>query len=880
MEKIKQDDKKEDGFEWHSLSWQKVVQILNSNHLKGLTEEEIKKRQEKFGKNFLKKERKFSNLKLFLVQLKNPLIYILIVADFIVLFLKEFTDAIVIFLAIALNTAIGFFQERKANKTLEKLRKAVKVETKVLRDGNIKIIDSQELVPGDVVLLEAGDKVPADGRVISAQNLKINEMVLTGEWLPTEKRENILTLETSLAERNNMVFMGTIVEEGKGKFIVTAIGNKTEIGKISELIYQLKEEKTPLQKKLASFSKLIGMLVIFICFVIFLIGVIKGDDLLEIFLVSVAIAIAAIPEGLPAAITVVLAIGMRNILKKGGLVRKLSSAETLGSASVIATDKTGTLTEGKMRVAEIFAKSEEEKFLTLKIAALCSQAFIENPEETMEKWIIRGTPTDKALLLAGLEAGINKNELLKEELKEERDIPFSQEDKYLGKLFFISKEKKKILYLSGAPEKILEISDYLKEKGKVRRMSKKAKKELYAEIETLTKKGFRVIGVGEKEIKIFKKPIKRIVFVGLVALKDPLRKEVKLAINLCQKGGLKPVIVTGDHKFTAKAIAEEIGFDIKEENILEGKELDKISDEELSEKIEKIKIYARVEPKHKMRIIQAYQDKGEVVAMTGDGVNDAPALKKADIGIALNSGTEIAKESSDLILLTNSFRVIISAIEQGRAIIDNIRRIITYLFADAFTEVFLVSIAVMTGLPLPVNAVQILWVNLIEDGLPNIALAFEKKDPDVMNQSPKDYQKDLFTKEMKTLIFIIGGVTNFLLLFLFFWLYKYSHYQISHIRTIIFAALTIDSLFYIFSCKNLRKNIWHINILSNKFLIYSWLIGILMLVGAIYLYPLQVLLKTYSLNIFDWGLILGIGIIDFILVEAIKWCFIKKRIKG
>ncbi len=858
---------------WHSLSSKEVAKILKTNPKKGLSEKEVLKRRKKFGRNILLQKKSFSKIKLFLNQFKSPLVYILLIAGIIILPFHEFIDAIVIFLAVIVNVSIGYFQEKKANNALKELKKALQIKAEVIRSGNKKLVDSADLVEGDIFVLNPGDKVPADGRIIKSKNLKVNEMQLTGEWLAVEKKDDLLTKEISLAERDNMIYMGTIVESGWAIAIVVATGEETEIGKISDLISQIKEEETPLQKKIKSLSRIVAGIIIFICFLILILGLFQGNQFLEILIIAIAIAVAAIPEGLPVALTVILALGMQRILKKKGLVRKLTSAETLGSTSVIATDKTGTLTEGKMRITEIVSSSEKGRDLTLKIASFCSQAFIENPDDLMDKWIIRGQATDRALLLAGIEAGLRPNSLEKE-VKNIIDIPFDQKNKYLGKTFL--KNSRKLLYLSGAPENILKLSSYYEKNG-VKKLSLQKRKKIEKEIDEMAEKGLRVIGVAKREIKKGKTIIDNLVFVGLIGLKDPVRKEARRAIKTCQEAGLKTIIVTGDHFLTAKAVAREIGFSVKKENILLGKDLDKMSDEEFSRKVEEIKIYARVEPKHKMRIIQAWQNKGEVIAMTGDGINDAPALKKADIGIALGSGAEVAKEVSDLILLTDNFSVIVEAIEEGRAIIDNIRKVITYLLSDSFTETILIAVSLFYGLPLPVTAAQILWVNLIEDGFPNVALAFEEKEENLMGRKVEKAKKSLLTKEMKVLIFIIGITTDFLLLGLFLWLYKFSRYSMPHIRTIIFAGLAIDSLFYVFSCKNLRKNIWQINIFSNKILFFSWVLGVIMLLSAIYLPFFQFFLKTYPLSWPDWGMLIGLGMINLILIETTKWFFIKKR---
>ncbi|GAH91948.1 unnamed protein product, partial [marine sediment metagenome] len=458
------------------------------------------------------------------------------------------------------------------------------------------------------------------------------------------------------------------------------------------------------------------------------------------------------------------------------------------------------------------------------------------------------------------------------------EIPFNPQNKFIATLH--QRKKGDILFLSGAPEKILSLSSKIKKQKGKKIITEKTLLKLNQDLENLTGKGQRVIAVAYKETKekeILENNINDLTFVGFIGLKDPLRESVKKAIRICRKAGMRPIIVTGDHLLTAQAVAKELGMRTKKENVIQGKDLDKLSDAQLQKKLNKINIFARVEPRHKLRIIGAWQDRKEVVAMTGDGINDAPALKKADIGVALGSGTSVAKEVSDLVLLNDNFSIIVAAVEEGRAILDNIRKVITYLLSDSFTEIILIGVSLLFGFPLPIIAVQILWVNLIEDGPLGLCLAFEPKEKDLMSQKPHNHDIPLLTREMKVLIFIIGLITDLMLLGLFFWLLKYSGYEVPHIQSIIFAGLTIDSIFYIFSCKSLRKNLWRINLFSNKFLIAAWIFGAVMLLGALYLPPLQILLKTVPLNLFDWQLILGLGLINIALIEATKYYFIVRH---
>ncbi len=847
---------------WHNISWEEAVKALDTDENKGLDEKEVNKRRKKFGPNLLSEKKSSSKIKVFLEQFRSPLIYILLIAGIVTFLFGEGTDSIVILAAVFLNAIVGFVQENKASKTLEELRRVVKHEAEVLREGRLKIIDSSQLVPGDIIILNPGDKISADGRIIEEHNLKVNEMALTGEWLAASKGKEILKEETTLADRDNMVYMGTVIEDGKAKVVVTATGEKTEIGKIAEMVGETKEEETPYQKKLARFSKMVGILISLISFGVFIEGILTGQDFVEMFSTAVAIAVASIPEGLPVAMTVILSLGMRRILKKKGLVRKLSSAETLGSTSVICTDKTATLTEGKMKVVGAYGK----KKMAIKAGALTSEAFLENPSESKDKWIFRGRPTDQALLEAGInEIGLEKDKSFEKDKISESS--FNPINKYAAALY--KEGDKKVLYVCGAPEKVIAIC----------KLTKNKERELKKELEKFASQGLRVVASAYKETKI-KKPIgemtKKLDFAGLVLLKDPVRKEVKKAMSVCRKAGMRPIIVTGDHKLTAKAIAEELGFKMKEENILEGTKLDKMSDAELEKRLEKIQIYARVEPKHKMRIIEAWQEKGEVVAMTGDGINDAPALKKADIGVAIGSGTEVARETSDLILLNDSFSIIVAAVEEGRAILDNIRKVITYLLADAFTEIILISGSILAGLPLPVTAVQILWVNLANDGFPGLALAFESKEKDLMKQKPQGHNVPLLTQAMKTIIFIIGAVTDTILLIVFFLLMDQGH-DLVYIRTMLFTMLAMATLLYVFSCKSLRRNIWNINIFSNKHLIMGFLFGVLMMVAAVYFHPFQVLLKTTALSFYDWVIILALSSVKLMSIEITKWYFIVKK---
>ncbi len=860
---------------WHSLEIKEVLAKLNVS-ADGLDRGAAEKRLEKNGPNKLPEEKKLTQLQIFFNQFKSPLVYILLVAAIVTLFLDEFIDTGVILAAVLLNTIVGFFQEVKAEKTIESLGRMIEHKARVIRGGREIEVNLENIVLGDIILVEAGDKIPADARLLEVHNLQIVEAALTGESAPSNKNIKTLTAGTVLADRENMVYMGTNVVRGRGKAVVVETGIRTELGKIALMVKEAGEERTPLQKQLSKFSKWLAIFFSAVCLCIFLFGVVQGRPFIEIFLTAVAVAVAAIPEGLLVALTVILAIGMQRILKEKALVRKLIAAETLGSVSVICSDKTGTITLGKMMVDHIFteSKSDKSRIRVLEIGLLCNNAVIQNPEEELENLVILGDATEQALLLAALQTGLKKEEIERQKPRID-EIPFDEEKKYMATLHSIGDSK--VIFAKGAPEVVLGMSGWLEINGKKEKISANKVKNFEREIDNLTKKGLRLLAVAYKDGGDLNN-LKDLVLVGLVALKDPLREEAKDTIRACKEAGIRPILITGDHRLTAKTIAEEIGLPARRENILEGKDLDKMDDKKFNSVLRSIDIYARVLPQHKMRIIEAWQKEGEVVAMTGDGVNDAPALKKADIGVALGSGTEVAKEASDIILLDNNFATIVKAVKQGRAIFENIRKVITYLLSDSFTEMILVGGSLLLGLPLPVLAAQILWVNLIEDGLPSIALSFEPEEKGLMADRPRGKVEGILNVEMRVIILVIGIMTSLLLLGLFYWLWKAGQ-EIDYVRTVVFVGLGINTLFYIWSCRSLRFSIWHMNPFKNKFLNISVIFGFLMFFIALYIPFFQKVLRTVPLGLRDWGIILFLGLINLLLIEVVKFIFITRHKK-
>lgn len=884
---------------WHNLSIKQISEKLDVDIDLGLKESEIGRRKLKYGENKLTGEKGLTNLRIFLNQLKSPLVYILIIAFFTTLFLKDYIDALVIFFAVVLNALLGFFQERKASNVLELLRSAANPVATVLRDGAPREIKADDLAVGDIVLLREGDRVPADLRFIETANLKINEASLTGESWPVEKSAGILKEDTPIFERKNMAFQGTAIVEGKAKAIVVSVGKETEFGKISGQLAVIEEEETPLQKKIRKFSYFLALFIGCIAVIIFFAGLLAGEGFIDIFMTSVAVAVAAIPEGLPAGVSVALAVGMQRILKKNGLVRRLNSVETLGETTIICMDKTGTLTEGQMQVVkvltgttELLRESEEFKkikkelsashILALKIGALVSDVLMEKPKTEAEKRILHGDPLEQAMVLAALHAGLDKIDLEKDQPRLDF-LPFSANRKYSASLNEFTAEKN-IVYFMGAPENILEMSDKIEIDGKQESLGKEWKDAIENKLENLTKNGLRVVAAGYKAAKKESKDDRKekfdfsdyadkITFVGYIAFADPIRDDVRESLEIAKRAGIRPVIITGDHKNTAEAIAREAGFVFEKSNIIEGKDLDKMSDAELAAAVNEIVIYARAVPEHKLRIIQAWQSRGEVVAMTGDGVNDAPALKKADIGIALGSGTEVAKQSADLILLSDNFSVIVSAVRRGRIIFDNIKKVMVFILKDAFTEVNLIILSLIFKLPLPILPAQILWVNLFQDSLPAFAFALEPGEEETMNERPQKRKKaPLFDREMKTLIFVYGLSADLILFILFVWLNKTSD-DIVHTRTLIFMLLALESLSGIFSLKSLRKSIFKINIFSNPYLVLAFISGVLLMLAAVYLRPLQNILRTVPLDFNDWLIVAGFAIFNVIFIEIIKLFF-------
>ncbi|MFA6028088.1 MAG: HAD-IC family P-type ATPase [Patescibacteria group bacterium] len=894
---------------FYNLSFNEVISRFKTGD-NGLTLEEAKNRLKEHGFNKLPEEKGASSIKLFFAQFKSVLIYILLIAAVINFFLvceeskslnlsiSDQADTYIILITVLINIIVGFIQENKAQKSLQALKKIISLSARIIRGGKEFVINAQELVPGDVMLISAGDKIPADVRLTEVEDLEANESALTGESEPVKKTTVKLEGELPLGDRLNMVFTGTTITKGQGRGIVITTGEKTEIGRIAKLIKETKDESTPLQQKLNKFSKSMGIVVLAVAAVLMIIGFLQGDPFIEIFTVSVAVAVSALPEGLAIGVTVILALGMQRILKQKALVRKLVAAETLGSTTFICTDKTGTLTEGKMQVTDLItwdhdfnvkktedkklrSKENEEMLFALHIGLMCNDARIDNIDDDIDDWIISGNLTERALLLAATQAGLQykKEHSLYHRLD---SIPFDSEIKYMATLHKMD-AKRNIVYFKGAPEKVFNKCTHLRVGNKEVKFDEEKREKFLNKFTTLSNKGLRVIALAYRHIPVKNKRLadvnlNTLVFVGYVGIKDPLRPTSKETVEECHQAGIKVVMITGDHKLTASAIAKDLGLPCAAENILEGQELDKMSDDILKQRVEEVFVYARVSPEHKLRIVQALRKRGEVVAMTGDGINDSPALKASDIGVALGSGTQVAKETADMVILDDNFRSIVGAVEEGRGIFDNIKKTVLYLISDCFSEVVLLTGSILMGMPLPLVAGQILWINLVNDTLPNLALTKEPKEQEIMFEPPRGRKAEILTKDIKILVVFVSLFSGLCGLGLFYFFNQYYD-NVVLARSVTFAMLGLDSLICVFSMRSLRKSIFQGNLFSNLYLIGAVIISFAFLAAAFYVPLLQQILKTEPLQWSHWLLVLALCLVEMGLIEALKFIFMRGRIK-
>ena len=792
---------------WQAKDINEIEKNFRTNRNYGITEEEAKKRLEYFGKNVLKDKKKENIFIKFIKQFNDFMIIILIIASIISAIVAkiegtgDYMDSIIIIAIVVFNSIMGLIQEAKAEKSLEALKTMTAPLAKVRREGKIIEIKSSQVVPGDVILLEAGNYVPADARLISSSNLKVEESSLTGETVPVLKESQVILKEQlGLGDMVNMVFSSTVVVNGHGEAIVTETGMNTNVGKIANMIIEDKSPQTPIQRKLEQVGKTLGVGCLIICLVIFVIGLFKKIQPLEMFMTAVGLAVAAIPEGLPAIVTIVLSIGVTKMAKKKSIIRKLPAVETLGSTSIICSDKTGTLTQNKMQVVEEFSLNLNKKELN-GYACMCTDSQIELQEG---KKVVIGEPTEVALVNKALQENIDKQDLYKQR-KRVADIPFDSTRKMMST---IHKDGNKYLVITkGAPDVILNKCKFYKYQGRIIELDNGTKRKIEQANEKMAEKALRVIAISYKEIssipsKLDSKQIEdNLIFEGLIGMIDPPREGVKEAVATCKKAGIKTVMITGDHISTAKAIAKDLGILKIKDYAITGNELDKISQKELEKNIMNYSVFARVSPEHKVRIVKAFQKTGAVVAMTGDGVNDAPALKNADIGIAMGqNGTDVAKNAADMVLADDNFVTIVEAVKQGRTIFNNIRKAIHFLIATNIGEIVTIFMGLILGLKSPLLAIQLLWINLVTDSLPAIALGLEKPDENIMSRKPICSKKGLFADGLWSKIFIEGTMIGMLTLFAFS--IGNNLYGLEVGRTMAFVSLGMLELVHSFNIKS------------------------------------------------------------------------------
>lgn len=838
----------------------------------GLDEVEAARRLATYGKNEIKEAKPVSPWHIFFSQFKNTVIYILFGALIISALLGEFIDSIVIAAILILNGILGFIQEYKAEKSIEALKKMVSLHAVVLRDGKEKKIDAMEIVPGDILILETGEKVPADARLIQSVELEIQEAILTGESNPVKKDASVISKKVIVSDMLNMVFSGTIITRGNGKALVCSTGMRTEIGRIATLIQEETETVTPLQKKLATLGEWLGIATVGICTSIFIVGLLFGKPALEMFLIAVSLAVAAIPEGLPAVVTIALGLGVMRMVKKGTLIRKLPSVETLGSTTVICTDKTGTLTHNQMTVRKIYANGkvisvtgegyktegiftendkavDPKKFeMLLRIGLLC------NDSKIQEKEVI-GDPTEAALIVSAAKAGMKA-----EKLARIGELTFDSERKMMSTHH--KSGTKKLVFTKGAPDRIIEQCDRILENGHVRRFTRDDERKISKMNENFASEALRVLGFAYKESSKLNE--KNLIFVGLQAMMDPPRAEAREAIAKCQSAGIKVMMITGDHKVTAEAIGRELGL---HGAAVTGQELDEIHD--LEHVIDNITIIARADPSHKVLVLEALKKKGHIVAMTGDGVNDAPALKKADIGISMGiAGTDVAKEASDMILTDDNFASIVSAVEEGRGIYDNIKKFVNYLLSSNMGEVLIIFVATLIGLPLPLVAVQLLWINLVTDGLPALALGVDPIDKNIMRRPPRKKEENVLSKNMMLSIITIGVLMTIVTLVLM----KFYLPDIAKARTVVFTTLVLLEMVRV----QMIRSHYNIGLFSNKWLLLAIAGSIALQAAVVYLPFANAIFRTVPLALMDWGYMLLGCVAMFILGNLARLIIIKE----
>ena len=873
---------------WHEMNIYEVLKEKNTDERIGLSTDEAKKRRIEYGLNKLNQKKKESLFIKFIKQFNDFMIIILIIASIISLVLakmegtNDYIDSIIIIAIVIFNAILGLIQESKAEKSIEALQKMSSPTAKVKRDEKIIEVSSEEIVPGDIVILEAGKFVPADCRLINSYNLKIEEAALTGENIPVEKdAKKILKKDIAMGDMVNFAFATTIVIGGHAEAVVTETGMNTRVGRIANMIINDESPETPIQKKLGEVGKNLGIICLGICFLIFIIGIFKKIEIKEMFMTSVGLAVAAIPEGLPAIVTIVLSIGVTKMAKKNAIIRKLPAVETLGSSSVICSDKTGTLTKNKMTVVNLSningeIQNQYDKNFLLELGSMCTDVTLGIRNQTNEKYnlgeiyIADGEPTEKAIVQKALDSNINKEKLYRE-YERITDIPFSSERKLMTTIH--KTEDGYRIITKGAPDVLINKCNRYYFNGTELNLDNNNKNKIKIINEEMAQKALRVLAVGYKDVKELPEQLdvnieNNLTFVGLIGMIDPPREGVKESIKICKNAGIKTVMITGDHIITAKAIARELGILYGKDLAITGKELDNISDKELEKNIMRYSVFARVSPEHKVRIVNAYRKAGNVVAMTGDGVNDAPALKNADIGIAMGqNGTDVAKNASDMILTDDNFVTIVSAVKEGRNIYDNIKKAIHFLIATNVGEIVTIFFGLLLGLESPLLAIQLLWINLVTDSIPAIALGLERPEIDIMDKKPKDPKKGIFADGLWGNIFVEGMMIGILTLLAFS--IGNNKYGLEIARTMAFVCLGMLELVHSFNIKS-DKSIFKVGIFENRFLIGAFLLGTILQCGIVFVPMFTKIFKLTQLNIIQWVYCIIISILPIFIIECQK----------
>lgn len=896
---------------WHQMSTGELQQTLGVDEHHGLSAEEALKRREQYGPNELSEGEKISPITLLLNQFKDFMVLVLMGATLISGLLGEYLDAVTIIAIILLNGILGFVQEFRAERSLRALKELSAPTASVLRGSEVVQIPADELVPGDIVLLESGDRIPADLRWLETNSCYVEESALTGESVPVGKHSRpIENSDILLGDLKNFGFMGTMMTRGTGKGVVVRTGMQTEMGKIANLIQTTESMDTPLQHRLEQLGKILIFVALGLTVLVVVAGILHGQPAYGMFLAGVTLAVAAIPEGLPAIVTIALALGVQRMIKRKAIVRKLPSVETLGCASVICSDKTGTLTQNKMTVTHLWVggrilnvtgegyepvgqiheqgkavdlKNDQALRRLLQISALCNNASIyetfrgerakkKMKEDEQSSWELKGDPTEGALLVLATKMGMSPQSL-SSMYERVREYPFDSERKRMS--VQVKHQGGKLICSKGAPDVLLDQCSYILWEGKVVPLTGTLRQKVLAANEGMAKSALRVLGMAYRDLKPHDPTESEhqvecnLVFVGLTGMIDPPRKEVREAISTCRRAGIKTVMITGDHQTTAEAIANQLGIIPRGGQMLTGQQLAGMSDDELDQKVEQVYVYARVSPEHKLRIVKSLQRKGHVVAMTGDGVNDAPAIKAADIGIAMGiTGTDVSKEASALVLSDDNFSTIVAAIEEGRGIYENIRKFIRYLLASNVGEILTMFLAMMMGFPLPLVPIQILWVNLVTDGLPAMALGVDQAEKDLMEQKPRGAKENIFARRLGWKIIsrgILIGVCTLAAFWITLRVDWSSAQQLVKAQSVAFATLVMAQLIHVFDCRSSRS-IFHRNLLQNRYLVLSVLSSLLLLLAVLYIEPLQPIFKTVPLDLRDWAITLvAAGIPTFVM---------------